>query len=318
MKSFPFPQPKTAEPGPGKAGRTGLPHRWVGCLVVLLLSSSLFAQQVQLLWDPSTEATGYNVYRNSSGNPTLSDKIMSSPVPLPTTTTPFADTAVASGQSYFYAVTAINANGESGFSNIVRADVPASDVLPPPSGFTATCASDAKSVTVSWQPVTGATSYYLRFQDANGVYAGYDQYVPTSKVEPVTPGLSYNTWVHAYSPTAGTYNANWGPGIGPSTQISFTCTAVPPPPTNLQIVFASPANGAVISWNKQTTVKLQGQGASKLYLYIDNLTTYQIFANGNVLIYRWRPGTIGPHVLKGIAMNAASQSVSTQITVTAQ
>ena len=76
---------------------------------------------VSLNWIGSTSAnvTGYKVYRASvSGGPyTL--------ISSPGMTTSFTDTNVQSGLSYFYAVTAIDANNlESDYSNIAQATIP--------------------------------------------------------------------------------------------------------------------------------------------------------------------------------------------------
>jgi fibronectin type 3 domain-containing protein len=76
---------------------------------------------VTLTWSASTSAvTGYNVYRSSvSGGPYT--KMNSGLV----TTTSYLDTAVTSGQTYFYVVTSVNSsNVESTNSAEVSALVP--------------------------------------------------------------------------------------------------------------------------------------------------------------------------------------------------
>jgi cellulose 1,4-beta-cellobiosidase len=62
----------------------------------------------------------------------------------PVTATSFADSACADSQRCFYYVTAVNAIGESGPSNIVNVTIPA---------------TGTHTVTVSWSASTGATSY---------------------------------------------------------------------------------------------------------------------------------------------------------------
>jgi hypothetical protein len=77
---------------------------------------------VNLSWNPSTSgAVGYNVYRGGASggpyteiNPTLD----------PSTT--YTDSTVLGGQTYYYVSTALDASGvESGFSNEVKATIPA-------------------------------------------------------------------------------------------------------------------------------------------------------------------------------------------------
>jgi fibronectin type 3 domain-containing protein len=84
-------------------------------------SSALTAHSVTLNWNVSTSpVVGYNVYRATQpGGPYT--KLNSSPI----RETNYADSAVQSGQTYFYVVTAVNGNGvESRFSNKVQASVP--------------------------------------------------------------------------------------------------------------------------------------------------------------------------------------------------
>ena len=77
---------------------------------------------VNLSWNPSTSgAVGYNVYRgNVSGGPYTEIN----PTLDPSTT--YTDSTVVGGQTYYYVSTAVDASGvESGFSNQVKATIPA-------------------------------------------------------------------------------------------------------------------------------------------------------------------------------------------------
>lgn len=87
----------------------------------LLISLSGGSHSVSLSWVASTSAiAGYYVYRgNASGGPYV--KMNSSPIGATT----FTDTAVASGQTYYYVVTAVDSNGvESIHSNEASATIP--------------------------------------------------------------------------------------------------------------------------------------------------------------------------------------------------
>ncbi|KKT13412.1 MAG: hypothetical protein UV94_C0033G0003, partial [Parcubacteria group bacterium GW2011_GWC1_43_30] len=96
--------------------------------------------------------------------------------------------------------------------------------LPPaPTGLSAVCSTSGNQVTVSWSPVSSATSYYLRIDDttnntAQSWYNGdpdiyLDQYALISYTGAVTSGRTYSWWVHG---------ANTA-GIGSSSSGSFTC-----------------------------------------------------------------------------------------------
>ena len=76
---------------------------------------------VTLSWNPdSSPVAGYNVYRGSASAGPFSR--INSALDV---TTGFNDANVQSGQTYYYAVTAVNSSGlESGYSNSVRAVIP--------------------------------------------------------------------------------------------------------------------------------------------------------------------------------------------------
>jgi endo-1,4-beta-xylanase len=78
------------------------------------LAATAGAAQVQLIWNPVTGATGYNVKRaTTSGGPYTTIATV--------TGTSFTDTGRTNGTTYFYVVSAFNANGESANSSQVSA-----------------------------------------------------------------------------------------------------------------------------------------------------------------------------------------------------
>ena len=78
------------------------------------LTATPSSGQVALSWNPVAGATSYNVYRGtSSGTETLFESGI-----ISTTNT---DATVTNGTTYYYEVTAVNANGESAKSNEVSA-----------------------------------------------------------------------------------------------------------------------------------------------------------------------------------------------------
>lgn len=75
---------------------------------------------VNLTWSPSSDASGYNIYRGTTtGGPyTMINTSLDG-------TTAYTDTAVVSGQTYYYVCTAVNSESqESGYSNQATAAIP--------------------------------------------------------------------------------------------------------------------------------------------------------------------------------------------------
>jgi fibronectin type 3 domain-containing protein len=62
---------------------------------------------VSLSWNPSTDVTGYNVYRSTGSNGTYA-KIN----PNIDANTSYTDSTVASGQTYYYEATSVSSSGQ--------------------------------------------------------------------------------------------------------------------------------------------------------------------------------------------------------------
>jgi fibronectin type 3 domain-containing protein len=75
---------------------------------------------VDLTWNPSADAAGYNVYRGTvTGGPYAMIN------PSLDGTNAYSDNTVASGQTYYYVTTAVDASGnQSGYSNQTTAVIP--------------------------------------------------------------------------------------------------------------------------------------------------------------------------------------------------
>jgi len=84
---------------------------------LLILCSLPLAFAVDLEWDPNLpedNVLGYNIYRSlesGTGYGRLNQQLI--------TLTTYSDDTVETGLHYYYVATAVNANGESGFSNEV-------------------------------------------------------------------------------------------------------------------------------------------------------------------------------------------------------
>jgi len=122
------------------------------------ISASAGDQQVGLSWTASAGATSYHVKRSTTqGGPYSQVAAI--------TTTSYNDSGLTNGTRYYYVISALNANGESGNSAEVNAK-PAGSAPPIPTGLTAT-ASD-KQVALTWNASTGATSYHVKRSTTSG------------------------------------------------------------------------------------------------------------------------------------------------------
>lgn len=82
------------------------------------LTATAADSSVTLHWTASTGATGYRVYRSTTGSPDTSGTPLNSGSLAGTS---YTDTTAGNGTSYHYVVTALNAGAESGASNEVTA-----------------------------------------------------------------------------------------------------------------------------------------------------------------------------------------------------
>ena len=122
--------------------------------------------EITISWTPVTGATSYNIYWAYTAGVTKSAGNK-----LPNQTNPQLLTAI-NGTTYYAVVTAVNANGESVESAEVSATPAASgnssnSVPAAPTGVHAV-AGDGH-ITLSWTPVTGATSYNIYWSYTAGV-----------------------------------------------------------------------------------------------------------------------------------------------------
>jgi len=115
---------------------------------------------VALSWTASTGATGYYVKRGtSSGGPFTQ-------VGSPSATT-YSDTGLKNGSTYFYVVSALNGNGESGNSNEASA-TPQAPSTPPPAPTNLVATAGDTVVTLTWSASATASSYNVKRSTTNG------------------------------------------------------------------------------------------------------------------------------------------------------
>jgi fibronectin type 3 domain-containing protein len=122
--------------------------------------------QVTISWSAVTSATSYNIYWSTTSGVTPTNGTRISGV-----TSPAIQTGLTAGTTYYYIVTAVNSAGEGAASIQVAATTLSTTpgLTVPGSPMDVTAAGGVNQVTVSWSPVTGATSYNLYWSTTSGV-----------------------------------------------------------------------------------------------------------------------------------------------------
>lgn len=126
--------------------------------------------QATISWNPVSGATSYNLFMASVAGVTKSNYAsLTGGMKHTGVTSPYVHTGLTNGTTYYFVVTALNANGESVESIEVSAAPTAPPVLPPaaPTGVAAVPGNTL--VNISWSPVSGATSYNLYMASVAGV-----------------------------------------------------------------------------------------------------------------------------------------------------
>jgi len=121
---------------------------------------------VDLGWLASEGATGYNVYRCATSNGTFV-KVNNSAV----IETIFTDLDLTAGTTYYYKVTALNANGESDYSSTLPATVPTELTHPAaPTGIKMNSSTE-NSVNLGWKAAVFSEGYNIyRSITSDGTY----------------------------------------------------------------------------------------------------------------------------------------------------
>ena len=116
--------------------------------------------QVIISWSSVSGATSYNLYWSTTSGVTKATGTRISNV-----TSPYTHTGLTNGASYYYVVTGVNILGESGESS--EASATPGTVPSAPTGVGA-AAGDGQ-VSISWNVVSGATTYNIYWSATSGV-----------------------------------------------------------------------------------------------------------------------------------------------------
>ena len=142
--------------------------------------------QVSLTWTTSSGATSYNVKRGTTSGGPYGVTVGNTP------NTNFTDNTVVNGTTYYYVVTALNNNGQSGNSNQASATPSAPPAIPAaPTNLNATAGPGKKKISLTWNASAGATSYRV-FRSPNGS-TGWGQIATVTGTSYQNSGLSNST-----------------------------------------------------------------------------------------------------------------------------
>ncbi|MHA2068278.1 MAG: fibronectin type III domain-containing protein, partial [Candidatus Thorarchaeota archaeon] len=146
--------------------------------------------EVTISWDGVTDATSYNIYWSTNFGVSKTDyegKIAD------ITSSSYLLTGLTNGTTYYYVVTAENSYGESDESSEVSATPIAIGTAP--SSFTsATATPGDEEVTISWDSVSGATSYNIYWATWSGVSkTDYEGKIPNATSPYAHTGLTNGT-----------------------------------------------------------------------------------------------------------------------------
>lgn len=203
--------------------------------------------RIRLNWTASTNATGYDIYRNNS--------LYASNI----TGTQYTNTAVTAGTTYTYYVKAKNATGTTNNSNGTVTAVALNCAAPGTFTLTATpeCNGATSRVNLSWTAAANATNYDIYRNSA--LYASNvsgTQYLNTA----VTAGTTYTYYVIAKNANGNTTNSN-----GTLSVTAVNCTA----PGAFSVTATPECNGTASRINLTWTASA-------------NATSYDIYRNSSL------------------------------------
>ena len=215
------------------------------------VTASAGVNQVTVAWSPVSDATSYNIYWSATVGVTPATG-----TPIVNAVSPFTLTALTAGTTYYFVVTAVNATGEGNPSTQVSAVPTATATVPAaPIGVMAT--SGTNSVTLSWNAVTGATSYTIYRATLPGVTPAIGTEL-TGATSPYVdhPLIAGDTYYYVVTATNGTGEGN------PSVQVFATTST-----TDGIALYGSYCSGC---HNPLATTEKSGRTAAQIQAAIDS------------------------------------------------
>jgi PKD repeat protein len=254
--SNPTPTPVNTPTGGAPAAPTGVSA-----------SDGTFTDRVRILWNASSGATNYHVYRNTVNNSGSAADLGS------VTSTGADDMGAAAGTTYWYWVKAFNANDGSPFSAPDTGYRAGPSATPTPTATTPTApaaptgvsASDgtfSDRVRIVWNASAGATSYHLYRNTENSSGTAADLGSVIGNIVDDTSaavGVTYWYWVRAFNAGGGSpfsagdtgYRGGAVPTPTPQptpTGLSANFTFAPTAPITGQTVQFTDASSLASTW----------------------------------------------------------------------
>jgi len=239
-------------------------------------------------WPAVVSATSYTLYWSET-----SPLSKSTATAIPNAVSPYKHTGLTNGKLIYYAVTAVNAAGESELSSAVGA-APVAPGPSAPASLNATAGD--KVVTLAWAPVSGADSYNVHWSKASPVVPGA---AGVTKIDKITTtsyshiGLT-NGDKYFYVVTAVKSGGESKPSIESSA------TPMPPqpgPPMNvaatsgdMQVQLSwSPVLDATsynVYWSKSAGIAAGGAGVTKIPGVAATSFAHTGLTNGDTYYYK--------------------------------
>lgn len=267
--------------------------------------------QVTLSWTSVSNATSYNVYYGTAAGVTTT-----SGTKITAGSTPYTQTGLNAGTTYYYIITAVNSTGESAPSPEVSAStasVPPLPVVPAaPSGLIAT--GGTAQVSLSWNPVNTATAYNIYYSTTSNVTKANGTKISNVTSPAVQTGLADST-TYYYIVTA----ENSAGESAASIQVAATTLAAVPAPT----APAAPTGANATGGANQATISWSAVSNASSYNLYWSTTSGVTTTNGTKVA-----GVTSPYVKTGLsagttyyfiitaANSVGESSASAQVTAT--
>jgi len=216
------------------------------------------SNSINVSWDPVTGATSYKVYYaiGSSGTMTLAGTYSSNYCTI---------SGLQPNITYYIYVKAVNSTGvESDYSSpAAQATTSASTVavLPAPHNVNAV-AQSSSSINVSWDPVTGATSYkvYYAIGSSGAINLAGTYSSNYCTISGLQPNITYYIYVKTVN-SAGVESDNYSSPAAQATTPAST-VAVLPAPNNVNAV-AQSSSSINVTWSA-----VSGAASYKVYFAV--------------------------------------------------
>ncbi len=267
--------------------------------------------QIVLTWQAPTSnggstITSYKIYRGTSSGGETPYQTLSSVLT-------YSDSAVTSGTTYYYKVSAVSAIGESSLSNESSASTIGQ--LPPSSPQNLQATSQANLISLTWNaPSNNGGATITNYKIYRGVTSGSESLYQTLGNVNSYADYGVTTESTYYYKVSAVNSAGEGPLSNEASATVPTTQTVPSAPQNLQV--AANSTGIILNWQSPSN-----NGGSQILNYriyrgttSGRETLYQIV--GNILTYQDSGTTTGTRyyyqvsVVNSVGESALSNEIS--------